>query len=172
MICLNELQIRGQAFRDDWCEVEPIHCCFFSRRISQQRANSQTSSLPPNPHIRTRHRSTAELRVVVIETSRTESLTEEPSPESNDLAMSHLRTRETIISPCVGLAPSLNVCTQKKRNCCTALHTSTAVIAHGFWVHIGSIPWATSNRQNSQLALRRGASRTARNLFTPLSHRL
>ena len=42
-----------------------------------------------------------------------------------------------------------------------------AVIAHGFWAHIGSIPWATSNRQTSQLALRRGASRTARNLFTP-----
>ena len=32
---LNELQLRGQAFRDDWCEVEPIHCCFFSRRISE-----------------------------------------------------------------------------------------------------------------------------------------
>ena len=65
-------------------------------RSSQQRANSQTSNLPPYPHILTRHRSTAELRVVGIETSRTESRTEEPSPESNDLAMSYLRTRETI----------------------------------------------------------------------------
>ena len=74
-----------------------------SRARSQQRANSQTTNLPPNPHILTRHRNTAELRVVGIETSRTESLTEEPSPESNDLAMSHPRTREKIISPCVGL---------------------------------------------------------------------
>ena len=175
MKCLNELQIRCQAFRGDWCEVEPIYFCFFSRRISQQRANSKTSNLPPNPHMRTRHRSTAELRVVVIETSRTESLTEEPSPESNDLAMSRLRNREAIISPCVGLAPSLNVCTstRTKRNCCTAaVHSSTAVIAHGLWAHIGSIPWATSNRQTSQLALQRGASRTARSLFTPLPYRL
>ena len=81
----------------------------------QQRANSQTSNLPPNPHILTRHRSTAELRVVGIETSGTESHTEEPSAESNDLAMSRLRTRETIISPCVGLAPSLNVCTSTRK---------------------------------------------------------
>ena len=77
-------------------------------------ANSQFSNLPPNPHILARHRSTAELRVVGIETSRTESLTEEPCLESNNLAMSRLRTLETIISPCVGLAPSLNVCTKKK----------------------------------------------------------
>ena len=123
-----------------------------SRACSQQRANSQTSNLPPNPHILTRHRSTAELRVVGIKTSRTESHTEEPSPESNDLAMSCLRTRETITNPCARLAPSLNVCTstRKKRNCCTAVH-STAVIAHGFWAHIGSIPWATSNRLTSCL---------------------
>ena len=112
MKCFNELQMRGQAFGDDWCEVEPMYCCFFSRRISElasslaadsRAANSQTSNLPPNPHILTRHRITAEQRVVGIETSRTESLTEEPSPESNNLAMSRLRTRETIISPCVGL---------------------------------------------------------------------
>ena len=58
--------------------------------------------------------------------------------------MSCVRTRETIISHCVGLAPSLNACTsaRKKRNCCTAIHSSTAVIAHGFWVHSPSIPWA------------------------------
>ena len=166
----NEFQIRGQAIRDDWCEVEP-RCLlrFVFPHLSSLPANSQTSNLPP---ILTRHRSTAELRVVGIETSRTESLTEEPSPESNDLVMSRLRTRETIITPCVGLAPSLiNVCTRKKRNS-TAVHSSTAVIAHGFWAHIGSTPWATSNRQTSQLALRRGTSRTASDLFTLLPHRL
>ena len=124
MKCLNELQIRCQAFRDDWCEVEPIYYrCFFSRRISElasslaadtRSANSQSSILPPNPHILTRHCSTAELRVVCIETSRAESLTEEPSHESNNLAMSRLRTRETIISLCANLAPSLNMCTRKK----------------------------------------------------------
>ena len=155
---------------------------FFSRRISElasslavdnRSANSKISSLPHNPHILTRHLSTAELRVVGIETSRPDSLTEEPSPESNNLAMSRPRTRETTISPCVDRAPLLNVCTRKKRNnCCAAVHSNTAVIAHGFWVHIGSIPWVTSNRQTSQLALRRGASRTARNLFTPLPQRL
>ena len=146
-----------------------------SRARSWQRANSQTSNLPPNPHILTRHHSTAKLRVVGIATSRTESLTVEPSPESNDLAVSRLRTRESIFSPCVGRAPSLNVCTstRRRRNCrIAAVHSSTAVIAHGFWAHIGSMPWATSNRQTSQLALRRGASQTARNLFTPLPYRL
>ena len=87
--------------------------------------------------------------------------------------MSRLRTRETLISPCVGLVPSPDVCTRKKWNYCrTAVHSSTAVIAHGFWLHIGSIPLATSNRHASQLALRRGASRAARNLFTTLPHRL
>ena len=87
MKCLNELQIRGQAFRDDWYEVEPIVLWRFF---------SQTCNLPPNPHILTSHRSTAELRVVGIETSRAELLPEEPSPESNDLAMSRPRTRGTI----------------------------------------------------------------------------
>ena len=94
---------------------------------SQQRANSQTSHLPPNPHILTRHRSTAELRVVGIETSRIESITEEPSPEKNDLAMSYLRTRETITGPCDGLATSLNVRVyeySKKRNCCCTAYTA------------------------------------------------
>ena len=134
----------------------PIYCCFFSRRISElasslaadsRAANSQTSNLRRNPHILTRHRSTAELRVVGIETRCTESLIEEPSPESNNLAMSCLRTRDT------------QTCVLEK-------------IAHGLWVHLGSVPWATSNRQTSQLALRRGASITARNIFTPLPHRL
>ena len=55
--------------------------------LTRTRANSQTSNLPPNPHILTRHRSTAELRVVGINTNRTESLTEKPSLESNNLAM-------------------------------------------------------------------------------------
>ena len=71
--------------------------------LARSRTNSQTSNLAPNPHILTRHHSTAELRVVGIETSRTESITEESSPESINLAMSGLRTRETITSPCVGL---------------------------------------------------------------------
>ena len=90
---------------------------------ARSTANSQTSDPPPNPDILTRHRSTAEMRVIGIETSRTEPLTAEASPESNDLAMSRLRTRETTISPCVGLALSPDVCTLKKRNCCT-LHTA------------------------------------------------
>ena len=143
------MQIRGQPFGDDCCEVEPIHCCFLSHRISelarssQQRANSQTSNLLPNPYILTRHGSTAELRVVGIETRRTEPLTEEASPESKDLSMCWLRTRETIISPFVGLAPSHKV-----------LEKKGIAIVHGFWAHIGSIPWATSNRQTFPLALR------------------
>ena len=76
MKCLNESQIRGQAIRHDWCEFEPIFCCFCltASQLARSRANSQTSNLPPNPHILNRHRSTAELRVVGIETSRTESL--------------------------------------------------------------------------------------------------
>ena len=94
-------------------------------QLARSRANSQTSNLPPNPHVLTRHRSTAELRVVGIETSRTKSLTEEPSPESNDLVMSRLRTRETIISPCVDLAPSLNVCTStRKKGAAVLLYTA------------------------------------------------
>ena len=133
----SEMCIRDSrhAIRDDWCEIEPIYCCFFSRRISElarslaarSRANSRTCNLPPNPHILTRHRSTAELRVVGIETSRIESITEEPSPEKNDLAMSYLRTRETITGPCDGLATSLNVRVyeySKKRNCCCTAYTA------------------------------------------------
>ena len=61
----------------------------FCLTASQLAANSQTSNLPP---ILTRHRRTVELRVVGIGTSRTESLIKEPTPESNDLAMSRLRT--------------------------------------------------------------------------------
>ena len=110
--------VRGRA--------DIILLLFFSphlRARMQQRANSQTSNLPPNPHILTRHRSTAELRVVGINTNRTESLTEKPSLESNNLAISRLCTRETIISPCVGLGPSLKRPYSKKMEqllyCCT-----------------------------------------------------
>ena len=99
-----------------------------ARELARSRENSQTSNLPPDPHILTRHRSTAELRIAGIENSRTESLTEEPSPWSNDLAMSHLRIRETNISPCVGLAHYLNVCTRKKRNCCSLLLYTAALL--------------------------------------------
>ena len=61
------------------------------------------------------------------------------------------------------------------RNSCTAVNSlwqrGTAVLctqqsccntkAHGLWAHIGFIPWATSNRQTSKLALRRGESRNS-----------
>ena len=77
---------------------------------SQQSKFANYRSPPIHPYILTRHRSTAELPVVGIETSRTESLTEEPTPEFNDLAMSRLRIRETNISSSVGLAPSLETC--------------------------------------------------------------
>ena len=161
-----------------------IIVAFFSRRISElasslaadtRSANSQSSILPPNPHILTRHRSTAELRVVGIETSRTESLTEEPPPESNNLAMSRLYEPEQRLSVLAFWPSSFTQCVYSKKketNCCAAVHSSTAVIAHGFWVHIRSIPWATSNRQTCQLGLRRGSSRTARNVFAPLPHGL
>ena len=73
--------------------------CLTASQLAHSRVNSQTSNLPPNPHCLTRHRSAAELRVVGIETGRTESPIEEPTPESNDLATSHLRIREIIVSP-------------------------------------------------------------------------
>ena len=54
--------------------------------------------------------------------------------------MSRLRTRETIISPGVGLAPSLNVrtSTRKKKNCCTAVHSNccnSSRVPGTHWVH-------------------------------------
>ena len=126
-------------------------CCFFSHRISElasslaadtKAANSQTSNLPPNPYIHTRHRITAELRVVGIETSRTESLTEEPSPESNNLAMSRLYEPEKRLSVPAFLPSSFTqcVCSKKKEtNCCNALHISTAVnslrVLGAHWFH-------------------------------------
>ena len=61
-------------------------------------------------------------------------------------AIPRLRIRETIVSPCAGLALSLNVCTRRKRNSCTAaVHSGSAEVAHGFWAQTGSIPWVTSN---------------------------
>ena len=93
----NELQNSCQTFRDDWCEVEPIYCYVFFRRISERAsslaaegkfANIQSPTQSAHP----RHRSTAELRVGGIETSRIESRTVELCPKSNDLAMSRLRT--------------------------------------------------------------------------------
>ena len=86
--------------------------CLTASQLARSRANSQTFNLPP---ILTRHRSTAELRVVGIETSRTESLTEEPTPDAHNIDMSRLRIRERHTRSCVGLAPSLNVCS---RNLC------------------------------------------------------
>ena len=100
-----------------------IAFCLIVSQLARSRANSQFSNILPNPHILTRHRSTAELRVVGIETSRTQSLIE-LTPESNDLGMSRLRIRETMTSLCVGLAPSLNVCT---RNSQTYIYISKAI---------------------------------------------
>ena len=153
--------------------------CLTASPLARRRANPQNSNLPPP--ILTTSPVTAALRVAGIETSRTESPIEEPTPESNDLAMSRLRIRETIISPCVGLAPLLSAFTrnsqthiiymvlqsrsmtyqvwQKKgtavhNSTATGVHNSTAVIAHGFWAHIGCMPWATSKSTTSQPALR------------------
>ena len=55
--------------------------------------------------ILTRHRSTTELRVFGTETSYTQSLLEEPTPQSNDLALFRLRIVERIIRS--GVAPLL-----------------------------------------------------------------
>ena len=111
---LNEAIYRyvpDDAIRYDWCEVEPMCFCILSHRIS---ARSKFANFEPPP-ILTRHRNTAELRVVGIETSCTQSVIE-PPPESNDLAMSRLRIRERVISSCVDLAPtSLNVYTRSSQ---------------------------------------------------------
>ena len=145
---LNESQIRGQAFRDDWCEVEPIYSCFFSRRISElasslevesKFANFQSPTQSSHPHPAPQHCRTAELRVVGIETSRTESLTEEPSPErSSHVPPTHPRNDYQSLRWPNSFTQRVYE-SRKKRNC------GTAVITHGFWAHIGSIPWATSN---------------------------
>ena len=108
--------------------------------LARSRANSQTSNLPPNRHILARHRSTAELRVVGIETSRTESLTEKPFPESSDLAMSRLRIRETIINQSLRWPSSFTqrVCSKKKEllYCCTQQYCCNSPrVLRGHWVH-------------------------------------
>ena len=134
---------------------------FFSRRISElassiaadsRAANLQTSNLQPNPHILTRHRSTAELRMVGIETSRPESLTEEPFSrveQSSHAPSTHPRNDyQSLRWP-----SSFTQRVYSKKNE-QLLYCCTPVITHEFWVHIGPIPWATSNRQTSQLALR------------------
>ena len=171
----NDLQIRGQAIRHDWWEIEQMYVCFLSSRISA-RSEFANFEPPPTPHPAPQHCRAASRRH-----SCTQSLLDEPTPESNDLAMSRLRIRETIISPCVGLAPLLSAFTrnsqthiiymvlqsrsmtyqvwQKKgtavhNSTATGVHNSTAVIAHGFWAHIGCMPWATSKSTTSQPALR------------------
>ena len=55
MQCFNELQMRGQAFRDDWCEVEPMYCCFFSRRISELASSLASHSRAVNSHTSISH---------------------------------------------------------------------------------------------------------------------
>ena len=111
---------------------------FFTRRITELASlpaadkTRKLAHLPLNPQTLTRHRSTAELRVVGIETSRTELLTEAPYPEWNKLAVSRLRTRETMMSPRVGLAPSLNVCTSTRKKE-TAVLLPRVLGTH--WVH-------------------------------------
>ena len=99
-----------------------------ARSYLAAESNFENFQLPPNRHILTRHHSTAKLRVVGIETSRTVSPIKEPSPESNDLGMSYQRTRETIISPCVGLAPSLNVYVSTERKGTAVVLVYTAVL--------------------------------------------
>ena len=92
---------------------------------------------------------------------------QEPTPELNNIVMSCLRTRERYISSCVGLSPSLNVCTrnsqtytvmyshiggstekfimtEKRKRDLLLYSNSTAIIAHRLSVHMGSIPRATS----------------------------
>ena len=70
-----------------------------SLAADSRAANSRTSNLPPSAYILTRHRSTAQLRVVGIEGSLTDWLEEEPSPKSHNLAMCRLRTKERISVP-------------------------------------------------------------------------
>ena len=82
------MKIRGQAIRGDRCEVEPISFFFL---VSPHFSLRQIRNFKPPPNL---HRSTANVRVVGIETSCTQSLIGEPIPESNDRAMSRLRIRE------------------------------------------------------------------------------
>ena len=90
-----------------------------------------------------------------------ELICSEPN-SSHNIAMSRLRIREKHVSSCVGLAPSLNVCTSnsqpydihvvlqsrsmmtEKKELLYEPSSITAVIAHRLWAHIGSVPWATT----------------------------
>ena len=120
---------------------------FVSPHLSSQLAAiSQTSNLPP---ILTPQRSTAELRLVGVETSCSPLLTEERMPESNDLAMSRPRIRQNDLSaPALGWLQLHSTCVlaarkripgmwfyrvglrQKKRECCNSL-----VVLGKHWVH-------------------------------------
>ena len=80
------------------------------------RSNSQTSNLPSwesSPH-------TAALQNYELSASRlaVPSGLGEPTPESNDLAMSRLRIQERIINSFVGVAlNSLNLFTRNSQTC-------------------------------------------------------
>ena len=64
---LNELQLRGQAFRDDWCEVEPIHGW---RARSQQTAEQQVRKLPTSRPVLTSSPVTRALQICESSASR------------------------------------------------------------------------------------------------------
>ena len=59
--------------------------------------------LPPNAHAAPHNCRTATVGIETIN-SRTESLIKDPTPESNDLAMSRRRIRERIISSCTNFS--------------------------------------------------------------------
>ena len=175
-----ELQIRGQAFRDDWCEVEPIYCCFFSRRVSElarelTRGRDQIRKLPISHPILTSSPGTAALRNCQSSASRLAVAYREASSRVerfSHVASTHPRNDyQSLRWPSSFTQRLYEYSKETELLCRCTQHSSSAVIAHGFWAHIGSIPWATLNRQTSLLALRRGASRTARNLFAPLPYR-
>ena len=112
--------------------------CLTASPLARRRANPQNSNLPPP--ILTTSPVTAALRVAGIETSRTESPIEEPTPESNDLAMSRLRIRETIIDQSLRWPSSFTrrVCSKKKEllYCCTQQYSCNSPrILGAHWVH-------------------------------------
>ena len=133
-----------------------------SQLAARSRANSTTFNRP----ILTRHRSTAELQVVGIETIRTESLAAESTPESNNTcshvspthpqkAYQLLRWPNSFTQRVYSQLANLYVCThvvlQSSRSIMTekqeqlmCTQQQSAVIAHRLWAYIGSIPWATS----------------------------
>ena len=120
----NELQIRGQAFRDDWCEVEPICCCFLSRRISEvasSLAAEQIRKLPISHPILTSSPVTAALQNCGSSASRLavpSRLQKSLLPGRTIYPCPASASEKRFISPRVGLGPSPNACT-KEKNCCT-----------------------------------------------------